>query len=54
MNELRDANGREHRLASDDIDILERLPQSLMPNHLLQSLTATQAADLLAYLESLD
>ena len=50
---LRDAQGAEHRIASDDVEWVEKQSQSLMPEHLLQSLTPMQAADLLAYLESL-
>ena len=50
---LRDAEGREHSFAVSDIDDLQPQATSLMPEHQLRDLTAEQAADLLAYLETL-
>ena len=50
---LKEATGKEHEVFVDGIEVLEQQSQSLMPANLLQSLTAQQAADLLAYLESL-
>ncbi len=50
---LKDANGRESHLSLDDIDLMEPQKKSLMPDNLLQGLTPTEAADLLAYLRSL-
>ncbi len=50
---LVNAAGRLTELAPAAIDALEPLPTSLMPEHLLRDLTAGQAADLLAYLETL-
>lgn len=50
---IRDAEGKEHKLAKTDIE--EMFPQrtSLMPDRQLRDLTSEQAADLLAWLESL-
>jgi len=48
-----DATGKRTDLLAATIDELEALPTSLMPEQLLRDLTAGQAADLLAYLESL-
>jgi hypothetical protein len=48
-----DAVGKRTDLAPPTIDTLDPLPTSLMPEHLLRDLTPGQAADLLAYLESL-
>lgn len=48
-----DATGKRTDLAAAWIDDPEALPTSLMPEQLLRDLTAGQAADLLAYLESL-
>ncbi len=48
-----DAAGKRTDLPAATIDELDPLPTSLMPEHLLRDLTAAQAADLLAYLESL-
>jgi putative heme-binding domain-containing protein len=48
-----DAVGKRTDLAPPTIDTLDPLPTSLMPEHLLRDLTAGQAADLLAYLQSL-
>ncbi len=49
-----DAAGRRTDLAAGTIDTLDPLPTSLMPEHLLRDLTVGQAADLLAYLQSLE
>jgi putative heme-binding domain-containing protein len=48
-----DAAGKRSDLPAATIDELDPLPTSLMPEHLLRDLTAQQAADLLAYLQSL-
>ena len=48
-----DAAGKRTDLAAATIDTLDPLPTSLMPGELLRDLTVGQAADLLAYLESL-
>ena len=48
-----DAAGTLAELPAATIDELEPLPTSLMPEQLLRDLSAGQAADLLAYLESL-
>jgi putative heme-binding domain-containing protein len=50
---LRDAQDKEHRIARKDVEQRQVLKQSLMPDLLLRDLTAEQAADLLAFLESL-
>lgn len=47
---LVDSTGKEHRIATDDIEVLKKLPQSIMPEKLLTGMTPQQAADLLAYL----
>ena len=50
---LRDAQNKEIRTAVSDVEMLAPQKQSLMPDLLLRSLTAQQAADLLEYLASL-
>ncbi|MBD3673288.1 MAG: PQQ-dependent sugar dehydrogenase [Planctomycetaceae bacterium] len=50
---LTDAQGKTHRLRTDQIETLQPQKVSLMPDQLLRDLTASQAADLLAYLMSL-
>jgi putative heme-binding domain-containing protein len=50
---LRDAQGREVRIPTDQIEQLVPLRQSLMPELLLRDMTAQQVADLLAYLSEL-
>jgi putative heme-binding domain-containing protein len=47
---LRDGQGKEIAFAAKDIEALRPLPTSLMPDGQMASLTAQQAADLLAYL----
>ena len=49
---FRDAQ-REHHFKASDVSRLEPQKTSLMPEGLLQGMTAQEAADLLAYLESL-
>ena len=51
--ELRDAKGEPHRHATAEIEQLKPQRLSLMPEGLLKDLTLEEAADLLAYLESL-
>ena len=50
---LRDAQGNDHRVARDEIDELASQPKSLMPELLLQEMTAEEVADLLVFLSSL-
>jgi putative heme-binding domain-containing protein len=50
---LRDAENKMVELPSAEIEQMEPQKVSLMPEHLLRDLTAAEAADLLAYLESL-
>jgi putative heme-binding domain-containing protein len=50
---LRDAQNAAIRIAVSDVAMLSSEKPSLMPDLLLRSLTAQQAADLLAYLGSL-
>jgi putative heme-binding domain-containing protein len=50
---LVDASGNRTDLAPETVEELSPLPTSLMPEQLLRDLTAQQAADLLAYLQSL-
>jgi uncharacterized repeat protein (TIGR03806 family) len=49
---LRDAQNQEIRVAVSDVEVLDAQKQSLMPDLLLRSLTAQQAADLLEYLST--
>ena len=51
---LREGAGQEHSIQRNAIDVKSKKPQSLMPENLLQGLTPVEAADLLAYLESLE
>jgi len=50
---LKDAQNQEVRVATADIEVVAPCKQSLMPDLLLRSLNAQQAADLLEYLVSL-
>ena len=50
---LKLATGQSITLRADDLKSLKPLPTSLMPEGLLQSLTAAEVADLLAFLRSL-
>ncbi len=51
---LRDANGKLTVMPADLVESVKASPVSLMPENLLSSLTAQQAADLLAYLTTLE
>ncbi|HKX60208.1 MAG TPA: PVC-type heme-binding CxxCH protein [Verrucomicrobiae bacterium] len=50
---LREASGREVRLDEDQVQSVERLQLSLMPEGLLAALSREETRDLLAYLQSL-
>jgi putative heme-binding domain-containing protein len=50
---LRDAENKTVELPMAEVEQIEPQKVSLMPEHLLRDLTAAEAADLLAYLESL-
>jgi len=50
---LKLATGQSITLHASDVKSLKPLPTSLMPEGLLQSMTAQESADLLAYLQSL-
>ncbi len=50
---LRDAKDQEIRVRAADVENLTKQSRSLMPDQQLRDLTAQQAADLLAFLESL-
>jgi uncharacterized repeat protein (TIGR03806 family) len=50
---VRDAQNQRIRIVAADVEALHPVKQSLMPDFLLRSLTAQQAADLLDYLASL-
>ncbi len=50
---LRDAENKTVELPTAEIEQMEPQKVSLMPEHLLRDLTAAEASDLLAYLESL-
>ena len=47
-----DAEGKEHRIALDDIEESRLMEKSLMPEQLLSEMTLQQAADLLEFLKS--
>ena len=49
---LKDASAREIRLPVDEVRSIQAQPVSVMPELLLQDLTAQDAADLLAFLSS--
>ena len=49
---LRDAAGNETRVAERDIQKLERVKTSIMPEALVHLLTQSELADLIAYLRS--
>lgn len=51
---LKDAQGNLVRVPADEIEVLEKQQKSLMPELVLRDVTAQDAADLLAYLESLN
>ena len=50
---LRDAQAKSHIIARNDIDVLQAMSTSLMPELLVRDMTAQQVADLVAYLSSL-
>lgn len=50
---LRDATGRDRRFNRSEVELFEPQRRSLMPENLLRDFTAQQAADLLAFLNSL-
>ena len=50
---LIDVEGKSHQVPEDDIEEMRTLEKSLMPERLLNELTAQQAADLMAFLQSL-
>ncbi len=50
---LQDAQGKQFEIQQSEIEFERPSPVSLMPEQLLASFTAQQAADLLAYLETL-
>lgn len=50
---LRAADGTVSRIPADSIERMQPQPQSLMPSGLVETMTAEQLADLLAYLSSL-
>ena len=49
---IRGADGRDVQIQKDDIENIEALPQSIMPEGILKSLTEKQRCDLFAYLRS--
>ena len=49
---LRDADGKDKTIPREHIDFMRQQPKSIMPEMLLNDLTAQQAADLLAFLQS--
>jgi putative membrane-bound dehydrogenase-like protein len=50
---LRDSKNQLIRIAASDVETMERQTRSMMPELVLRDVTAQDAADLLAYLESL-
>ncbi len=51
--ELKDAQGKIHKIATSEIDQFVPQPRSLMPELLLRDMTAQQVADLIEFLASL-
>ena len=49
---LRGADGKDMVINKADIDLMQALPNSLMPEGILQKLTAQQRRDLISYLQS--
>jgi putative heme-binding domain-containing protein len=49
---IRDANGRDHRIAKDDIESLTPSKLSLMPDNVVSQISYEQFIDLLAFLKS--
>jgi putative heme-binding domain-containing protein len=50
---LRDATGKDLRIATENVEMIVAQPKSLMPELLVKDMTAQQLANLLAFLESL-
>jgi putative heme-binding domain-containing protein len=50
---LKDANGAETRFVAAEIQTMQPQPVTLMPESLIQAMTAQQLADLIAYLRQL-
>lgn len=50
---LVESDGKTHRIELESLEGFKPSSQSMMPEHLLQSLTAAEAADLIEYLKSL-
>ena len=50
---LKDTKGKLTTIATDDVEEIVQQQQSMMPDLLLRDMTATQVADLMAYLSSL-
>lgn len=50
---LKDSQGNEVRVATEDVNLLVTQRQSIMPDLLLRDMTAQQVADLLEFLQSL-
>lgn len=51
---LRDATGRDHRVAKDEIESMAASKLSLMPDNVVSQLTFAQLIDLLAFLKNRD
>ncbi len=50
---LKDVKNQTIRVLASEVDVLAQQPKSLMPELVLSQITAQDAADLLAFLESL-
>ena len=50
---LQTANREVIHISTDDVETLEQLEKSIMPDRLLSDMTAQEAADLLEYLSTL-
>ena len=50
---IRSADGKQHRIANDDVDVFVPTRKSLMPDLLVKEMTAQELADLLAFLAGL-
>ena len=49
---LRESSGARHRLKLDDVETMDRIATSLMPEALTKTMSRDQLRDLLAYLQS--
>jgi putative heme-binding domain-containing protein len=48
---LIDAQGKQHSIAADEVDFIERQDKSIMPDLQVKDLTAQQVADLVEFIK---